>query len=111
MAVEAELVHRGHRGSNGPSRPGTLRREAYGRHDRRGEEQPRPYALPPQTSSRRDPERRRGRAGFHGNATGVVRSGALPEHSGSTTDNGRNAQPGDENMKALQMTKYGVPQE
>src|SRR5258705_11936646 len=76
MAVEADLVHRGHRGSNGPSQPGTLRREAHGRHDRRGEEQPRCYALPPQTSSRRDPERRRGRSGFRGYATGVVRSGA-----------------------------------
>src|SRR2546429_3232428 len=41
MEDEAELVHRCHRGSHRPSRPGTLPRQAHGRNDRRGEEQPR----------------------------------------------------------------------
>ena len=56
LAVEAELVHRGHRGSHRPSRPGTLRREAHGRHDRRGEEQPRSDALPTARCARRHPQ-------------------------------------------------------
>src|SRR5207302_9950931 len=43
-----------------------VRREAHGRHDRRDEEQPRAYALPPQTSTRRDPDRRSGRAEIRG---------------------------------------------
>src|SRR5437899_1714585 len=55
-----------------------VRREAHGRHDRRDEEQPRAYALPPQTSTRRDPDRRSGRAEIRGYARGVVRSHAAP---------------------------------
>jgi hypothetical protein len=68
MEVEAELVHRCHRGSHRPSRPGTLPRQAHGRRDRRGEEQPRGHALAPQRSARCHPKSGKSRSGSAGNS-------------------------------------------
>src|SRR6266404_3203215 len=68
MEVEAELVHRCHRGSHRPSRPGTLPRQAHGRHDRRGEEQPRGHAVAAATRARCDPKSGKSRSGSHGNS-------------------------------------------
>src|SRR5260370_41752988 len=65
MEVEAELVHRCHRGSHRPSRPGTLPRQAHGRHDRRGKEQPRGHAVAATTRDRCDPKSGKSRSG-HG---------------------------------------------
>ena len=47
VAVQAELVHRGHRRSHRPSRTGALRCEAHGRHDCRVAQQPVPMLSKP----------------------------------------------------------------
>src|SRR5260370_24834538 len=67
MEDEAELVHRCHRGSHRPSRPGTLPRQAHGRNDRRGEEQPRGNAVAAATGARCDPKSGKSRSGSRGN--------------------------------------------
>src|SRR5712664_3782346 len=68
MEDEAELVHRCHRGSHRPSRPGTLPRQAHGRNDRRGEEQPRDHAVAAATRARCDPKSGKSRSGSRGNS-------------------------------------------
>src|SRR4029077_4564381 len=70
MEVEAELVYRCHRGSHRPSRPGTLPRQAHGRHDRRGEEQPRGNAAAATTRDRCDPKSGKSLSG-HGSSVNV----------------------------------------
>src|SRR5271166_6706767 len=56
VAVEAELVDRGHRRSHRPSRTGALRCETHGRDDGRDAHQPRSHALPTACCARRDPQ-------------------------------------------------------
>src|SRR6266404_6004881 len=68
MEDEAELVHRCHRGSYRPSRPGTLPRQAHGRNDRRGEEQPRGHVVAAATRARCDPKGGKSRSGSRGNS-------------------------------------------
>src|ERR1700722_17928760 len=68
MEVEAELVHRCHRGSHSPSRPGTLPRQAHGCHDGRGEEQPRGHAVAAATGARCDPKSGKSRSWSRSNS-------------------------------------------
>ena len=75
LAVQAELVHCGHRRSHRPTRATPLRCEAHGRHNRRVAHQSRPDALPTACCVGRDPQRHKGRSKIQGSVGHV--SGSL----------------------------------
>src|SRR6266849_2058120 len=68
MEVEAELVHRCRKRPHRPPRPGTFPRQAHGRHDRRGEKQPRAHAIAATARDRCDPKSGKSRSGSHGSS-------------------------------------------
>ena len=68
LEIEAEFVHRGHQGSDRPTRVATLRGEAHGRRHNGGRQQSRPYALAPRLGDQCHPCRRKCSSKSHGSS-------------------------------------------